>query len=79
MDDAKEKISEILRDLKPGIDFDENTRFVEDGLFDSFDIITLVSELDAAFGISIDGTKIAPEYFATLGDIERLVRNSKKK
>lgn len=72
----KEKIIDIIAQNRPDIEISDSTRFIEDGIFDSFDIVTLVSELDKAFGISIDGEKIRPEYFNTLSDIERLVRSS---
>ena len=57
----KDKVIEILKDNRPDIDDVENAELVEDGLLDSFDIVTLVSEFDKAFGISIDGADITPD------------------
>lgn len=75
---TKTKIKEIIQDLRPDIDFEEKVEFIEDGIFDSFDIVSLVYALDKEFEISIDGDKIAPEYFNTIEDIARLVEESKK-
>ena len=51
----KEKIIEILTELRPEFDFTEEVDFIEEGMLDSFDIVNLVTELDSTFGISIDG------------------------
>jgi len=74
----KQKIKEIILENRPDIEDIENAQFITDGIFDSFDIVTLVSEFDKAFGISIDGVKISPKYFNTVDDIVRLVEESKK-
>jgi len=72
----REKIKEIIIDNRPDIDDVDNALFVEDGLFDSFDIVTLVAEFDKAFGISIDGADITPENFNTLDDIVEMVKKN---
>lgn len=75
----KSKIIEILKDNRPDIEDIENTQFVEDGLLDSFDIVTLVAEFDKEFGISIDGADITPENFNTVDSIvEMLKKNGAK-
>ena len=43
---------------------------------DSFDIVTLVSEFDKAFNISIDGADITPENFNTLDNMVNLVKKN---
>ena len=75
----KEQIIQILTDLRPEFDFtQEGVNFIEEGMLDSFDMITLVSELDSQFGISIDGVDIVPENFGTVDDIIAVVNRSKK-
>lgn len=75
----KEQIIEILTDLRPEFDFtQEGVNFIEEGMLDSFDMVTLVSELDSQFGISIDGVDIVPENFGTVDDIIAVVNRSKK-
>lgn len=73
----KNKIIEIIKDNCPMIEDLDANNFIEDGLLDSFDIVTLVSEFDKAFGISIDGEKIVPEYFNSVDDMVKLVEESK--
>ena len=75
----KNKIIEILNGIRPEFDFSENTGFISQGMLDSFDLITLVTELDEAFAISIDGTDILPEHFESVEAIESLlVKNGAK-
>ena len=45
-----EKIVEILQSVRPGIDV-KSSALVDDELLDSFDIVTLVSELIDAFNV----------------------------
>ena len=70
------KIEEILKEIRPESNFVESDNFIEDGLLDSFDIIALVSELDASYEISIDGLDIIPENFSNIKSITELVRKS---
>lgn len=74
----KNKIKQIIEELRPDIEVQDDTEFINDGIFDSFDIISIVSALDKEFGVSIDGGKISPEYFNTLNDIAKLIEESKR-
>ena len=76
----KEQIIKILTELRPEFDFtQEGMDFIEEGMLDSFDLVTLVSELDNTFGISIDGVDILPENFSSVDAIAALlVKNGAK-
>lgn len=69
------KLRDILIDIRPesAREFDTSVDFFADGLLDSFDLITLVSDLDRAYGISIDGSDIVPENFVNLAAIAALL------
>ena len=56
----EEKVLSILKEIRPEFDFEESDNFVEDGYLDSFDIVTLVSELETAFDVVIDGLDVLP-------------------
>ncbi|MBB5764181.1 acyl carrier protein [Methylorubrum rhodesianum] len=66
-------VVEILTQIRPEFDFSQSSDFFEDGMLDSFDLVTLVSELDKAYGISIDGLQIVPENFQNVAAIEALL------
>lgn len=73
----KEKIIKILTDLRPEFDFtDESLNFIEEGMLDSFDVVSLVDALDTEFNIVIDGVDIVPENFSTLDSIMSLLQKS---
>jgi acyl carrier protein len=67
------ELSKILKGIRPELDFSASEDFIADGLLDSFDVVTLVSELDKSFGISIDGLDIVPENFQNLAAIQALL------
>jgi acyl carrier protein len=70
----KEKILEILNGIRSEFDFSENVNFIEAGMLDSFDVVSLVTELDEEFKISIEGIDILPENFSTLEAIFNLLK-----
>ena len=72
----KEKIVEILTDLRPEFDFNEDVNFIEEGMLDSFDVVSLVDELESQFNIKINGTHVIAENFSSLDKIEALVKKS---
>ena len=72
----KEKIVEILTNLRPEFDFNEDVNFIEEGMLDSFDVVSLVDELESQFNIKINGTDVIAENFSSLDKIEALVKKS---
>ena len=68
----------LLEDLKPGECFTDSKAFVDEGLLDSFEIISLVSMLEEKYGIVVDGLDIVPDYFQSIATIIKLVNKSKK-
>lgn len=58
-----EELIKILAEIRPDIDFHSEMSLVDDGLLDSFDIVSIVSELNDHFDISIRVTELKPENF----------------
>lgn len=71
-------VLEILSQVRPEFDFSKGQNFIEEGMLDSFDLITLVFSLENNFNIRIDGIDIIPENFCSLTAIEKLVAKSAK-
>ncbi|MFS1511160.1 acyl carrier protein [Chengkuizengella sp. SCS-71B] len=69
-------VLQILQDVRPDINFGKSNHFINDGILDSFDIISLVSIIDKEFEISISGLEIIPENFTDLGTIKDLIERS---
>lgn len=72
----KNDLISILASIKPGYNFNEDSRFISESLLDSVDIITLISEIEKKFKINIDGGEIVPENFDSINAIINLI-NSK--
>ncbi len=74
-----DELLELLEDIKPTVDFRTCTGLIDDGYLDSFDILSIVSELNDAFGIEISPVDISPENFnsaqALWDMVERLKDN----
>lgn len=69
----KEKIIDLLTEIRPEFNFRETSNFIENGMLDSFDILQLVVSLDNEFGISIEGMDILPENFSSVESISQLL------
>ena len=67
------KVQEILQIIKPEVDFEQSKDFVEDGLLDSLELISLIEELETTFDVEIDPLDILPENFSTIHRIEEMV------
>lgn len=72
-----DKIIEILNGIRPEFDFSQDVNYMEEGYLDSFDIVTLVTELEDNFDITINGEDILPENFSSKEAISALVERSK--
>lgn len=58
-----DELMEILEELRPDVDFENETALIDDGVLDSFDIVALVGELNEAFDIEIKPNNLGPENF----------------
>ncbi len=71
-------IRSILAELKPGDDFDTSPDFIEDGLLDSFDILSIVQSLEDDLKVDIDGEAIVPENFGSFVAIAALAERAER-
>ena len=71
-----EKIYNILESIRPESDFKTSENFIVDGLLDSFDIVSLVNELEEVYDILVDALDILPENFSSLEAIKALIAKS---
>ena len=72
-------IRDILIETRPEYDFLEDINFIEAGMLDSLDVITIVSEIEEKFHIQIDGAEIIPENFSSINAIKELIIKSNGK
>ena len=58
-----EELMEILEDLRPDVDFETEDKLIDGGVLSSFEIITLVTNLNEGFDIEISPKYLIPENF----------------
>lgn len=73
----KDKLIEILSDIRPECNFTENVDFIKNGLLDSLDVVTLVDELQEEYGIDIPGSEVTMKNFCSLDAIISLIEKYK--
>lgn len=64
----------ILNEIDDGIDYEKELALIDEHLLDSFSVITLVSELEDAFGIRIEASEMIPENFNSAGAIWKMIQ-----
>lgn len=69
-----EEILEILTDLHPEIDFASCTTLVDSKILDSFDIVSIISEINERFDVAISAEHIIPENFNSAAALYALVQ-----
>ena len=68
------ELIEILENLHPEVDFDTCTTLIDDKILDSFDIITIISEINEEFDVVIPAEEIVPENFNSAQALFALVK-----
>ncbi len=69
-----DELIEILKELKPDIEFTKDTKLVEDKIFDSLSMISLIAEISNEFDIEISPVDIVPENFETVETLYNLIK-----
>ena len=69
-----EKLINILKEIDDSIDYEKEQALIDDHILDSFGVITLVSDLEEAFDISIEAGEMIPENFNSAQAIWNMVR-----
>lgn len=64
----------ILRDLHADVDFEHRLDLIDAGILDSFDIITLVAEIDHVFDVRVPVEEIVPENFNSAEALHAMIR-----
>jgi len=68
-----ERLLEILRELKSDVDWENEENLFDDEILDSFDIISLIGDINDAFGVEISVLDVEPENFNSVEAIWELI------
>ena len=63
----------ILHELHRDVDFGTADDLIGDGILDSLDIVTLITEINSAYDVSIPAEEILPENFSSAKAIYDLI------
>lgn len=66
-------VEEIICDIKENQEIEWDKDFIEEGIFDSLEIMMMVEKLEKAYGCSIKGAEIIPENFVSIEAIQEMV------
>lgn len=58
-----EELLRMLNELHPDVDFELCDTLIDDGILDSFDIVSLISEIKYEFDVTVPAEEIIPENF----------------
>ena len=72
-----EQVLDILRGLRPDVDFENETALIDDGILSSFDITSLVNELMEEFNVVLNMADLEPENFNSAQAIWDFIRSLK--
>jgi acyl carrier protein len=68
-----EQLFEILNGINPGIDYKTETKLIDEGLLDSFSILSLIPELEEAFDVEITPGEMVPANFNSADAIWNMI------
>jgi len=69
-----EELLSILTELHPDVDFATQEHLVDDMILDSLDIVSLISEINEVFGVTITAKDIVPENFNSAKALYALIQ-----
>ena len=69
-----DSLLEILQDLHPEVDFETCDTLVDDKIIDSFDIVSIISEINEEFDVVIPAEEIIPENFNSAEALYELIQ-----
>lgn len=74
MESTRKTLIDLLSEIRPDVDFENETALIDDGVIESLDIVAIVTEIMAQFDIEINVDDLLPENFNSLDDILALIR-----
>ena len=74
-----EELLEILKSVRPDVDFENETELIDEGILDSFNVVSIISEIDDKFDVQIRITELDPENFNSAEAIWNLIQELKAK
>ena len=74
----REQVLEILTEIRGDIDFDKETRLIDDNILASLDIVAIVGEFNDEFDIEISVEDLVPENFNSVDAMVELISRAQE-
>jgi len=68
-----DELLKIMSAVRPDIDFENETKLIDEELLDSFDIISIVSDVNDEFDVDINVDDLLPENFNSAAALYELI------
>lgn len=69
-----EKLLELLKKIKPEVDFESNEHLIDNEELDSFDIVSIVAAVEEEFDVQITAKDVVPENFNSAEALYNLIQ-----
>lgn len=69
-----EALLEILSGMHPDVDFTTEEHLIDNGILDSFDIVSLIAEITEEYGVGVTAKDIVPENFNSAKALYALIQ-----
>ena len=68
-----------MKGIRPDVDFENEDALIDDGVLDSFDVVSIISELDDEFGVQVKINELNPENFNSVESIWDMIQKLQNK
>lgn len=73
-----DKLLELLKEIRSDVDFENEEHLIDDGIIDSFDIVSIIGEVSDQYGVEISVDDILPENFNSANALYKLIERLKE-
>ena len=73
-----EELIEILESVQPGVDYENCDTLIDDGIIDSFAMLSIVSEIEDVLGVELTPEEMTPSNFNSAKSIWALIEKLKE-
>ncbi len=74
----REQVLEILMEIRGDIDFENETKLIDDNILASLDIVAIVGEFNDVFDVEISVEDLIPENFNSLDAMVALIEEAQE-
>lgn len=74
----RDQVLEILTEIRGDVDFENETKLIDDNILASLDIVTIVGEFNDEFDVEISVEDLVPENFNSVDAMVELITNAQE-